>query len=151
MDRFDGKKVIECQVSDGISKADQLVERAISGDVPVYHAAAGSQSSSSNAKAGGGAGHKIYMQLMNGVSHMLPLVVGGGILIALAFLIDGLSVDLSSLPADQRANFGTITPVAAVLKTLVEPHLVSCFRSWPDLLQWPSVTDRHLQLDLWAV
>ena len=72
MDRFDGKKVIECQVSDGISKADQLVERAISGDVPVYHAAAGSQSSSSNAKAGGGAGHKIYMQLMNGVSHMLP-------------------------------------------------------------------------------
>ena len=116
MDRFDGKKVIECQVSDGISKADQLVERAISGDVPVYNAAAGSQSSSSNAKAGGGAGHKIYMQLMNGVSHMLPLVVGGGILIALAFLIDGLSVDLSSLPADQRANFGTITPVAAVLK-----------------------------------
>ena len=76
MDRFDGKKVIECQVSDGISKADQLVERAISGDVPVYHAAAGSQSSSSNAKAGSGAGHKIYMQLMNGVSHMLPLVVG---------------------------------------------------------------------------
>ena len=118
MDRFDGKKVIECQVSDGISKADQLVERAISGDVPVYHAAAGSQSSSSNAKAGSGAGHKIYMQLMNGVSHMLPLVVGGGILIALAFLIDGLSVDLSSLPADQRANFGTITPVAAVLKNI---------------------------------
>lgn len=118
MDRFDGKKVIECQVSDGISKADQLVERAISGDVPVYHGAAGSQNSSSNAKAGGGAGHKIYMQLMNGVSHMLPLVVGGGILIALAFLIDGLSVDLSSLPADQRANFGTITPVAAVLKNI---------------------------------
>lgn len=118
MDRFDGKKVIECQVSDGISKADQLVDRAISGDVPIYHAAAGSQSSSSNAKAGGGAGHKIYMQLMNGVSHMLPLVVGGGILIALAFLIDGLSVDLSSLPADQRANFGTITPVAAVLKNI---------------------------------
>ena len=116
MDRFDGKKVIECQVSDGISKADQLVERAISGDVPVYHAAAGSQSSSSNTKAGGGAGHKIYMQLMNGVSHMLPLVVGGGILIAIAFLIDGLSVDLSALPADQRANFGTITPVAALFK-----------------------------------
>ena len=53
MDRFDGKKVIECQVSDGISKADQLVDRAISGDVPIFHAAAGSQSSSSNAKAGG--------------------------------------------------------------------------------------------------
>lgn len=118
MERFDGKKLIECQVSDGISKADTLVERAIAGDAPVYHAASGSSDSSSAAKAGGGVGHKIYTQLMNGVSHMLPLVVGGGILIALAFLIDGLSVDLNSLPADQRANFGTITPVAAVLKNI---------------------------------
>ena len=116
MERFDGKKVIECQVSDGISKADQLIERAINGDAPVYHAAAGSQSSSSSAKSGGSVGHKIYTQLMNGVSHMLPLVVGGGILIAIAFLIDGLSVDLSALPADQRANFGTITPLAALFK-----------------------------------
>lgn len=118
MERFDGKKLIECQVSDGISKADALVERGIAGDAPVYHAAAGASNSSAAAKAGGGAGHKIYTQLMNGVSHMLPLVVGGGILIALAFLIDGLSVDLNSLPADQRANFGTITPVAAVLKNI---------------------------------
>ena len=116
MERFDGKKVIECQVSDGISKADQLIERAINGDAPVYHAAAGSQSSSSSTKSGGSVGHKIYTQLMNGVSHMLPLVVGGGILIAIAFLIDGLSVDLSALPADQRANFGTITPLAALFK-----------------------------------
>ena len=85
MERFDGKKLIECQVSDGISKADALVERAIAGDAPVYHAAAGASNSSAAAKAGGGAGHKIYTQLMNGVSHMLPLVVGGGILIALAF------------------------------------------------------------------
>ena len=116
MERFDGKKVIECQVSDGISKADQLIERAINGDAPVYHAAAGSQSSTSSARSGGSVGHKIYTQLMNGVSHMLPLVVGGGILIAIAFLIDGLSVDLSALPADQRANFGTITPLAALFK-----------------------------------
>lgn len=116
MERFDGKKVIECQVSDGISKADQLIDRAINGDAPVYHAAAGSQTSSAGNKSGGSVGHKIYMQLMNGVSHMLPLVVGGGILIAIAFLIDGLSVDLSALPADQRANFGTITPVAALFK-----------------------------------
>ena len=116
MERFDGKKVIECQVSDGISKADQLIGRAINGDAPVYHAAAGSQSSSSSTKSGGSVGHKIYTQLMNGVSHMLPLVVGGGILIAIAFLIDGLSVDLSALPADQRANFGTITPLAALFK-----------------------------------
>ena len=118
MERFDGKKVIECQVSDGISKADQLIDRAINGDAPVYHAAAGSQTSSAGNKSGGSVGHKIYMQLMNGVSHMLPLVVGGGILIALAFLIDGLSIDLNSLPADQRANFGTITPAAAVLKSI---------------------------------
>lgn len=116
MERFDGKKVIECQVSDGISKADQLIDRAINGDAPVYHAAVGSQTSSAGNKSGGSVGHKIYMQLMNGVSHMLPLVVGGGILIAIAFLIDGLSVDLSALPADQRANFGTITPVAALFK-----------------------------------
>ena len=115
MERFDGKKVIECQVSDGISKADQLIERALNGDAPIYHASAAS-SSSAAAKSGGSAGHKIYTQLMNGVSHMLPLVVGGGILIAIAFLIDGLSIDLNSLPADQRANFGTITPAAALLK-----------------------------------
>ena len=118
MERFDGKKVIECQVSDGISKADQLIERAINGDAPVYHAAAGSQSSTSSTRSGGSVGHKIYTQLMNGVSHMLPLVVGGGILIAIAFLIDGLSVDLSALPADQRANFGTITPAAALFKNI---------------------------------
>ena len=118
MERFDGKKVIECQVSDGISKADQLIERAINGDAPVYHAAAGSQSSASSARSGGNVGHKIYTQLMNGVSHMLPLVVGGGILIAIAFLLDGLSVDLSALPADQRADFGTITPAAALFKNI---------------------------------
>ena len=94
------------------------MERAIAGDAPVYHSAAGSRNTSSGAKAGGSAGHKIYTQLMNGVSHMLPLVVGGGILIAIAFLIDGLFVDLNALPADQRSNFGTITPVEAVLKNI---------------------------------
>ena len=118
MERFDGKKVIECQVSDGISKADQLIDRAINGDAPVYHAAAGSQTSSAGNKSGGSVGHKIYMQLMNGVSHMLPLVVGGGILIAIAFLIDGMNVDINSLSADMRANFGTITPVAAAFKQI---------------------------------
>ena len=115
MDRFDGKKLIECQVSDGISKADQLVERAMAGDAPIYQAK-GAVQKSSQSKGSGGVGHQIYTQLMNGVSHMLPFVVGGGILIALAFLIDGLSVDMNSLPVDQRANFGTITPVAAMLK-----------------------------------
>ena len=115
MDRFDGKKVIECQVSDGISKADELVERAMNGDAPIYKAKNGAAQANS-AKSGGSIGHQIYTQLMNGVSHMLPFVVGGGILIALAFLIDGLSVDMNALPVDQRANFGTITPVAALFK-----------------------------------
>ena len=116
MERFDGKKVIECQVSDGISKADKLVEQAISGNVPVYHGTGEGTSASSGSAKSGGVGHKIYTQLMNGVSHMLPFVVGGGILIAIAFLIDGLSVDLNALPADQRADFGTITPLAALFK-----------------------------------
>ena len=119
MERFNGKKVIECQVSDGISKAEELLNCAMSGDVLVYHASgAGESSSATSAKSGGSVGHRIYMQLMNGVSHMLPLVVGGGILIAIAFLIDGICVDLNALPADQRANFGMITPVAAVFKQI---------------------------------
>ena len=114
MSRFEGKKVIIRQVSDGISKANELVELAISGNVPVYHdASAPAQQQSAKS---GGAGHQIYTYLMNGVSHMLPFVVGGGILIALAFLIDGLCVDLNALPEDLRGNFGTITPVAALLK-----------------------------------
>ena len=114
MSRFEGKKVIIRQVSDGISKANELVELAISGNVPVYHDA--SAPAQQQTQKSGGAGHKIYTYLMNGVSHMLPFVVGGGILIALAFLIDGLCVDLNSLPEDLRGNFGTITPVAALLK-----------------------------------
>ena len=117
MDRFDGKKVIECQVSDGISKADALLERAVNGDAPVYHAS-GAVQKSSQTKSGGSVGHQIYTPLMNGVSHMLPFVVGGGILIAIAFLIDGFSVDMNSLPMDQRADFGTITPVAALFKSI---------------------------------
>ena len=115
LDRFDGKKVIIRQASDGISKADELVDLALSGNVPVYHAAEGAKT---EVKSSGGIGHQIYAQLMNGVSHMLPFVIGGGILIAIAFLIDGLSIDINSLPADQRANFGTITPIAAMFKQI---------------------------------
>ena len=118
LDRFDGKKVIICQVSDGISKADELVDRVINGDVPVYHAANGAEVKESNSGKSSGIGHRIYTQLMNGVSHMLPFVVGGGILIALAFLIDGLCVDMNALSAADRGNFGMITPVAAQLKTI---------------------------------
>lgn len=114
MDRFHGKRLIECPVSDGIGKADQLVERAMHGDVPIYKS--GNPNAGKSQKSFGGGAHKVYTQLMNGVSHMLPFVVGGGILIALAFLIDGLSVDINSLSDEMRANFGTITPVAAALK-----------------------------------
>ena len=116
LDRFDGKKVIIRQVSDGISKADELVDLALSGNVPVYHAAEGAKTEVKSSS--GGIDHQIYAQLMNGVSHMLPFVIGGGILIAIAFLIDGLSIDINSLPADQRANFGTITPIAAMFKQI---------------------------------
>lgn len=114
MDRFHGKKLINVQVSDGISKANKLVDQAMSGNVPVYQAASGG--AAAEKKAGGSRGHQVYMQLMNGVSHMLPFVVGGGILIALAFLIDSMCVDMSSLTEEARANFGTITPAAATLK-----------------------------------
>lgn len=116
MERFNGKKVIECPVSDGISKADKLIEQALSGKVAVYHSVAGEEQKQTS--SGGSLGHRIYTQLMNGVSHMLPFVVGGGILIAIAFLIDGLMIDMNALPPEERGNFGTITPLAALFKTI---------------------------------
>lgn len=115
-DRFDGKKVIECQVSDGINKTEELVKRIAAGDAPVFKASGKKEASHSSIGGKESIGHQIYKHLMNGVSHMLPFVVDGGILIAIAFLIDGFSVDLNSLPADQRANFGTITQGAALFK-----------------------------------
>lgn len=115
-DRFDGKKVIECQVSDGINKTEELVKRIAAGDAPVFKASGKKEASHSSIGGKESIGHQIYKHLMNSVSHMLPFVVGGGILIAIAFLIDGFSVDLNSLPADQRANFGTITQGAALFK-----------------------------------
>ena len=117
MDRFDGKALIECQVSHGINKADELIDTIVSGQAEIYKAAAPAKKSNSKSMSGG-VGHKIYKHLMNGVSHMLPFVVGGGILIAIAFLIDGLCVDLNALSAAERANFGTITPIAATFKTI---------------------------------
>ena len=124
MDRFDGKKLIEVPVSDGISKAEKLIDAAMNGQASVYHG--NGASDSSEAKTGGSVGHQIYKHLMNGVSHMLPFVVGGGILIAIAFLIDGLMVDLNNIPQaliDQygsadavKSNFGTLTQAAALFK-----------------------------------
>lgn len=116
MERFDGKHVIQCQVSDGISKADELIERALKQDAPVYKAGTHSEKTVQSKGKKDSFAHRIYMQLMNGVSHVLPFVVGGGILIAIAFLIDGQNVDINLLSAAERQNFGTITPAAAFFK-----------------------------------
>lgn len=112
MARFDGKPVLQVPVADGIHKAQQLIEKAVSGQVPVYRHAGGGEGSAVSAGSGDSAGRKIYKHLMNGVSHMLPFVIGGGLLIALAFLFDDYSVDPS--------NFGKNTPLAAYLKTVGE-------------------------------
>ena len=117
MDRFSGKPVIQCKVSDGISKADELLHKALDGKASIYHGKGGEAEDNSD-DAKDSFGHRIYTNLMNGVSHMLPFVVGGGILIAIAFLIDGFSVDLNSLPVEDRVNFGTITPLAAMFKQI---------------------------------
>ena len=117
MDRFAGRPVIQCKVSDGISKAEELLDRALNGNVPLYQAKGSGQAADSKEESDS-IGHQIYKHLMNGVSHMLPFVIGGGILIAIAFLIDGFAVDLNSLPFEERSNFGTITPLAAMFKSI---------------------------------
>lgn len=112
MARFNGKPVITVPVSEGIHKAEDLLRRAVSGQVPVYrHTAAGDEKASSGT-SGESVGRTVYKHLMNGVSHMLPFVIGGGILIALAFLFDNYEIDPS--------NFGKNTPLAAYLKTIGE-------------------------------
>ncbi|MGG7060008.1 PTS fructose transporter subunit IIABC [Clostridium tertium] len=110
MGRFDGKKVIQTKVSNGIHKAEELINRAVSGDAPIYHHNGSKTSEEDNSEENEGIGRQIYKHLMNGVSHMLPFVIGGGILIALAFLFDDYSIDPS--------NFGMNTPFAAFLKTV---------------------------------
>jgi PTS system fructose-specific IIC component len=112
MERFDGKLLIEVPVSDGISKPDQLIHQVLNQDGPIYHSGKvhSSESEGTRKGASGGVGHQLYKHLMNGVSHMLPFVVGGGILIAIAFLLDDYTIN--------PANFGTNTPVAAWFKTI---------------------------------
>lgn len=111
MARFDGKPVIQTSVSEGIHKGEELVKRAVSGTVPIYHHSGNAEGGDSSG-SGDGIGRSIYKHLMNGVSHMLPFVIGGGILIALAFLFDDYSMN--------PANFGKNTPLAAYLKTIGE-------------------------------
>lgn len=112
MARFDGKPVIQTSVSEGIHHAEDLIKKAVSGAVPVYHHAGGAGEAGAAGESADGLGRTIYKHLMNGVSHMLPFVIGGGILIALAFLFDNYEIDPS--------NFGKNTPLAAYLKTIGE-------------------------------
>ena len=108
MARFDGKKVIQTRVSNGISKAQILIQQAVDGNVPVYHS--NSKDTISNTQDNESVGRQIYKHLMNGVSHMLPFVIGGGILIALSFLFDNYAIN--------PAKFGTNTPLAALLNKI---------------------------------
>lgn len=117
MDRFNGKPLIQCKVADSISKAEELLTKAMNGQAHTYHGNGKAETADDGGETDS-IGHQIYKNLMNGVSHMLPFVVGGGILIAISFLIDGLSVDLNSLPFEERGNFGTITPLAAMFKEI---------------------------------
>ena len=110
MERFAGKRLVEVPVSDGISKPEQLMEKIVNKEAPIYHATGADTDTTSNNDSKGGVWHQLYKHLMNGVSHMLPFVVGGGILIAIAFLLDDYSID--------PANFGINTPVAAWFKTM---------------------------------
>ena len=107
--RFDGKPVLFTRVDDGIHKPEELIRKITGGEVPVYHAEGGAPAAS-GADSKDSFGRSLYKHLMNGVSHMLPFVVGGGIMIALAFLLDDYSID--------PANFGMNTPLAAFFKTV---------------------------------
>ncbi len=108
LSRFDGKRVLRASVTDGIRKPKELIEKALksTNEIPIYHNKENDEGNNKSGKQKGG----IYKHLMNGVTHMLPFVVGGGILIAIAFLLDDYSIDPS--------NFGMNTPVAAFFKTI---------------------------------
>ena len=110
LSRFDGKKLIKAKVADGINKPKELIENVLSSNAKTYHSDNKNKSEENNDEEKEKIGTKIYKHLMNGVTHMLPFVVGGGILIAIAFLLDDYSIDPS--------NFGMNTPIAAFFKTI---------------------------------
>ena len=109
MARFDGKQVLQTKVADGINKPEELIQTILDKKAPTYHHSGAAQEDSAEGES---VGRQIYKHLMNGVSHMLPFVIGGGILIALAFLVDNQAIN--------PANFGKNTPLAALLKTIGE-------------------------------
>lgn len=108
LSRFDSKKLVKAKVADGINKPQELIEQVLSSDAKIYHSDSPNNNDEDSEKEG--IGTKVYKHLMNGVTHMLPFVVGGGILIALAFLFDDYAIDPS--------NFGMNTPIAAFFKTI---------------------------------
>lgn len=110
LDRFDGKPLLKVSVSAGINQPEELIQKILAGQAPVYRRTVGSPQQDGVHES---AGRAVYKQLMNGVSHMLPFVIGGGILIALAFLFDA-----GALNEENLSNFGTITPLAAFLKNI---------------------------------
>lgn len=112
MARFDGKPIVIVKAADGINRPDELIDKIVNGEAGVYHAEKGVREAVAEDVAGESAGRKIYKHLMEGVSHMLPFVVSGGLFIALAFLIDGIA----GVPQD--GSFGTGTPVSAWFKTI---------------------------------
>ena len=112
MDRFAGKRVVITKVANGSNKPGELIEEALSGKAPVYEAGSAAGSAEKEEENKGGIGHQVYTHLMNGVSHMLPFVIGGGILTALAFLID----TLCGYGTSGGANFGSCTPFSAFFK-----------------------------------
>ncbi len=109
LSRFDGKKLVKAKVADGINKPKELIEHVLSSNAKVYHSTSKNVNEDNNEEKEK-TGTKIYKHLMNGVTHMLPFVVGGGILIAISFLLDDYSIDPS--------NFGTNTPIATFFNTV---------------------------------
>ena len=110
LSRFNGKKLIKTGVAEGIHKPKELIEKALSEDAPIYHSNDGEGDTNFEEEEKIGFGRNIYRHLMSGVTHMLPFVVGGGILIAISFLLDNYEIN--------PAGFGSNTPLAAFFKTI---------------------------------
>lgn len=111
MERFDGKPVIITKVADGINKPEELIRKIVDEQAPVYESEEAQETVSENTEKKG-IGHAVYQHLMSGVSHMLPFVIGGGIMMAIAFLID----TLCGYGSTGGANFGSCTPLSALFK-----------------------------------
>lgn len=109
MNRFDGKPLVNRPVSDGIRKPEELINEALSGKAPIFHGDGSSANTAGEESAEGTIGQRIYKDLMNGVSHMLPFVVAGGIMIAISFMID----NFMGVPQDQLSNLGSFNEPAA--------------------------------------